>query len=225
MSPRHKHTFDQLRYFIEGDAKYGTTTYHPGDCVYFPEGVAYGPQTGIADVDSIQIVLQWSGPSGIYYPADAEQREAKRALEARGEFRDGVYYPTGGKPRDGFEAILEQITGEPVVYASARYDAPIRMRTAAFAAVADPGDPKVVRRRLARFNECGPDIAVIEIAPGGVLQPERAPADRLYTLISGDGRYGTTPVEGISCMHVRAGDASETLAAHAPCTVLAVTFG
>ena len=167
VSPRHKHTFDQLRYFIEGDANYGSTIYHPGDCVYFPEGVAYGPQVGYNDTDSTQIVLQWGGPSGMYYPSGDEQRAAKLALDALGEFRDGVYYPNGGKPRDGFEALLEHITGERVVYAQPRYDAPIRMRTSAFAAIADPGDPNVTRRHLARFNECGPSVDVVSLEPGG----------------------------------------------------------
>ena len=225
VSPRHKHTFDQLRYFIEGDAKYGSTIYHPGDCVYFPEGVAYGPQVGYNDTDSTQIVLQWGGPSGMYYPSGDEQRAAKLALDALGEFRDGVYYPNGGKPRDGFEALLEHITGERVVYAAARYDAPIRMRTSAFAAIADPGDPNVTRRHLARFNECGPSVDVISLERGGTLRAEIAPADRLYTLISGTATYGTSHIEGITCVHVVRGAASEALAADDPCMVLMVTFG
>jgi hypothetical protein len=225
MSPRHKHTFDQLRYFIEGDAKYGSTVYHPGDCVYFPEGVAYGPQVGYNERDSTQIVLQWGGPSGIYYPSGDEQRAAKLALDALGEFRDGVYYPKLGKPRDGFEAILEHITGKAVVYASARYDAPIRMRTSAFAPETDPTDANVRRRRLARFNECGPDVVLIELTPGGTLRSEPAPADRLYTLIWGSAMYGSSTIDGISCVHVPAGTANDALTALEACTVLVVTFG
>ena len=225
ISPRHKHTFDQLRYFVEGDAKYGSTIYHPGDCVYFPEGVAYGPQVGYNERDSTQIVLQWGGPSGIYYPSGDEQRAAKVALDALGEFRDGVYYPSDGKPRDGFEAILEHITGKAVVYASARYDAPIRMRTSAFGAQVDPDDANVRRRYLARFNACGPEIVLVEITRGGTLRSEPAPADRLYTLIWGSASYGATPVDGISCMHVPGGLWNAALTAIDDCTVLIVTFG
>ena len=225
ISPRHKHTFDQLRYFIDGDAKYGSTVYHPGDCVYFPEGVAYGPQVGYNDADSTQIVLQWGGPSGIYYPSGDEQRAAKLALDALGEFRDGVYYPNNGKPRDGFEAILEHITGQPVTYAGARYDAPIRMRTSAFSAAADPDQPSVRRRRLARFNECGPDVEVIDVLRGGTLRAQPAPADRLYTLIAGSAAYGTIDIEGITCMHVPQGASNDSLTALDDCTVLVVTFG
>ena len=124
LSPRHKHTFEQLRYFIEGDAKYGNIIYHPGDCVYFPEGVPYGPQVSYDDTECTQLVLQWGAPSGVYYPSVEEQGEAKRALDEHGEFRGGVYFPKSGKPQDGFEALLEHITGEPVAYAKPRYDSP-----------------------------------------------------------------------------------------------------
>jgi hypothetical protein len=225
MSPRHKHTFDQLRYFLEGDAKFGSTIYHPGDCVYFPEGVPYGPQVGYNDADCLVLVLQFAGPSGIYYPSGDEQTAAKRALDAAGEFRDGVYFPNDGKPRDGFEALLAQITGAPVAYASPRYDAPIRMRTAAFAAVPDPHDARIARRHLARFNECGPEVEFLTLTAGAVLAPAVPPADRLTVLISGHATYGDAAVDGISCMHVPAGTSSEALTARDDCSVLVVTFG
>jgi uncharacterized cupin superfamily protein len=224
-SPRHKHTFDQLRYFIEGDAKYGNTIYHPGDCVYFPEGVPYGPQVGYNDADSIQIVLQFSGPSGIYYPSGDEQAAAKRALDADGEFRSGVYHPRAGKPRDGFEALLEHITGAPVAYAAPRYDAPIRMRTAAYTATPDPRDARIVRRHLARFNECGPDVVVATLQPGATLASEVPAADRLTVLISGEAVYRGAAIEGIACLHVPYGMTSEALVARTECTLLIVTFG
>ena len=43
-TPRHKHAFDQIRYIISGQAKFGRTLYGAGDCLYMPEGVAYGPE-------------------------------------------------------------------------------------------------------------------------------------------------------------------------------------
>ncbi len=225
ISPRHKHTFDQLRYFIEGDAKFGSTVYHPGDCVYFPEGVPYGPQIGYNGADSVHVTLQFPGPSGIYYPSGDEQAAAKRALDATGEFRDGVYYPREGKPRDGFEALLEHITGAKVAYAKPRYDAPIRMRTSAFAALPDPGEPRIVRRHLARFNECGPDVTVATLQPGATLAPETPAADRLSVLISGTAVYGGVAIEGIACLHVPRGAASKPFLARSECTLLIVTFG
>src|SRR5262245_37571678 len=42
-SPRHRHNFDQVRFTIAGSVKYGPIQTQAGDCIYFPEGVAYGP--------------------------------------------------------------------------------------------------------------------------------------------------------------------------------------
>jgi hypothetical protein len=225
ISPRHKHTFEQLRYFIEGDAKYGNVIYHPGDCVYFPEAVAYGPQVGYNDTDSTQIVLQWGGPSGVYYPSGDEQGAAKRALDEHGEFRDGVYFPKSGKPRDGFEAILEHITQAPVAYAPARYDAPIRMRTSAYAAIPDPADAHVRIQHLARFNECGPEIEMYSVAAGGTLAAQTPAADRLLVLLSGDAAFDDRSLSGITLIHTPQGAFCDALTATADCRVLAVTFG
>jgi hypothetical protein len=225
MSPRHKHTFEQLRYFIEGDAKYGNVIYHPGDCVYFPEGVSYGPQVGYNDTDSTQIVLQWGGPSGVYYPSGDEQGAAKRELDEAGEFRNGAYFPKDGKPKDGFEALLEHITGEPVAYAEPRYDAPIRMRTAAFASTRDPADDRISIQHLARFNECGPEIEFVTVRSGATLAPKTGRADCLSVLLSGSGTYGDQPVDGITLMHVPEGASSNQFTAREDCTILVVTFG
>jgi hypothetical protein len=225
MSPRHKHTFEQLRYFIEGDAKYGNVIYHPGDCVYFPEAVAYGPQVGFNDTDSTQIVMQWGGPSGVYYPSGDEQGAAKRELDELGEFHDGVYFPKSGKPRDGFEAILEHITGAPVAYAPARYDAPIRMRTSAYAAVADPADSRIAVQHLARFNECGPEIEMLTLERGATLPASTPHADTLLVLLSGTAAYDDAVVSGITLIHTPQGAARATLIARNTCRILAVTFG
>jgi quercetin dioxygenase-like cupin family protein len=225
MSPRHRHTFDQLRYFIEGEAEFGKVVYQPGDCVYFPEGVSYGPQRGYNGAESLHLVLQFAGPSQTYYPSGDEQRAAKIELERRGAFRDGVYFPAEGRPRDGFEALLECITGEPVGYAPARYDAPIRMRTAAFAALRDATEPGVVRRHLARFNESGPDVEIVELEPGAALHVATATADRLLTLLEGDARIGDTDLPAIACVHLPQGTPGQTIVARGPCRLLAVTFG
>ena len=35
-SPRHKHTFDQVRYILSGAVKYGRDVYGPETCLYLP---------------------------------------------------------------------------------------------------------------------------------------------------------------------------------------------
>jgi mannose-6-phosphate isomerase-like protein (cupin superfamily) len=225
MSPRHKHTFDQVRYFIEGEAEFGKTVYQPGDCVYFPEGVSYGPQRGHNGAESLHLVLQFAGPSGTYYPSGDEQRAAKDELERRGVFRDGVYFPADGRPRDGFEALLECITGAAIAYAPARYDAPIRLRASAFAPLPDADDPRIVRRQLARFNERGPEISLIELRAGAVLPVAPADTDRLFTLVAGDARVGDADVPAISCVYVPRGTSSGPIAAFSDSRLLAVALG
>lgn len=37
-SPRHKHTFDQVRYILSGAVKYGRDVYGPETCLYLPRG-------------------------------------------------------------------------------------------------------------------------------------------------------------------------------------------
>ena len=46
VAPRHKHNFDQIRMCLSGDGQnYGPDRWiRPGEIVYFPEGVPYGPE-------------------------------------------------------------------------------------------------------------------------------------------------------------------------------------
>jgi quercetin dioxygenase-like cupin family protein len=94
-SPRHRHVFEQIRYYIDGPTKFDRTIYQPGDCVYFPEGVAYGPQTSHNDADCLHVTLQFSGPSGIYFPTTEEQELGAPSSPRPGDSRaDGTTSPT-----------------------------------------------------------------------------------------------------------------------------------
>ena len=226
ISPRHKHTFDQVRYYIDGDAKFGREIYKPGDCVYFPEGVPYGPQIGHGDRDSLHVTLQFGGASGIYFPSHEEQYAAREELsKSGGTFTDGIYTGPDGRKRDGFEAIVERLTGKPPAYAKPRFEGPVRMRTAAFPAIPMEGNPSVAVRRLASFTESGPDIKLVQIEAGARLGAGTSRGDQVRLLLSGDLRYGDTELDGISTMYVPRDDvypASEALTA---CTILVTQFG
>src|SRR5437016_412877 len=62
-SPRHHHTFEQIRYVLGGEVEYAGKTYGAGWLGYFPEGVFYGPQAQLGPGRGI--VLQFPGPSGL----------------------------------------------------------------------------------------------------------------------------------------------------------------
>ncbi len=68
-SPRHRHTFQQVRYVLSGRMKYGSEVYVPGDCLYLPEGAYYGPVKPVEGDGQLHFAdIQFEGPSGIPYP-------------------------------------------------------------------------------------------------------------------------------------------------------------
>jgi hypothetical protein len=198
-SPRHRHTFEQIRYYIDGPAKFGDVVYQPGDCVYFPEGVSYGPQVGYDDQDCLHVTLQFSGPARIYYPTPEEQLHAQEELAQRGTFVGGKYRRADGGEQDAMEATIEHITGKPVRYPEPRYDRPVRMRVPAFRALTAEGDPRVTERRLAAFNERGPAIRFVEAAAGSTLAGATQPFAEVRLLVRGGVRFEGRAYEGQSC--------------------------
>ena len=63
--PRHRHNFDQVRYNVRGQIKYGDTVFPTGWVVYFPEGAYYGPQ--MREVDSLTLLGKIVGDLGAAY--------------------------------------------------------------------------------------------------------------------------------------------------------------
>lgn len=224
ISPRHRHTFEQVRYFIDGNMRFGEETYDAGDCVYFPEGIEYGPQLGVPGSDSLHLTLQWGGPAGIYYPSRSEQFAARQALSAKGTFKDGMYARADGSVVDGFEALVEERTGKPCVYPAPRYERPIRMRTNAFAWQPLGDAPGVAIRRLARFNEVGPEISMLRLATHARLPGCRAEGDEVRLIVTGAVRYGETELDAVSCTYIPDSERVEATEATADTELLAVRF-
>ena len=110
-SPRHRHTFQQVRYVLSGKMKYGSEVYEKGDCLYIPEGAYYGPVKPVESGEQLYFAdIQFEGPSGIPYPEPEEVVDAQRRLAETGTFAEGVYtFPSprrwwthsGGWPRPG----------------------------------------------------------------------------------------------------------------------------
>jgi hypothetical protein len=87
-SPRHRHTFQQVRFLVGGKMKYGREVYEPGDCLYIPEGAYYGPikPVPVEEGGSEQmhfIDIQFEGPSGIPYPDPDDVARSPRRASSR----------------------------------------------------------------------------------------------------------------------------------------------
>jgi hypothetical protein len=187
-TPRHHHAFQQVRW-----AEAGTVNYAPGqsipagDVAYFPRGTYYGPQMKDQGT-SIAIQFGFEGEHQHGEGWDGFQAKARQELEARGEFRDGVYYdqdPETGAPRatDSIQAIYEERyrlrTGKRFVVPPEGYEEPILMHTGAFGYY-DAGPGVQVKQLGCFFDHPGQNgdlrLSLIRLSGGGVHEfgPQRA---------------------------------------------------
>jgi len=226
MSPRHRHTFQQVRFLVEGKMRYGKEIYSVGDCLYIPEGSYYGPITPVAVKDGGTeqmhfVDIQFEGPSGIPYPHPDAVVDAQRALTKKGTFEEGIYTSDSGRKRDAYEAILEELTGQPVKYPPSRLDTYVVMRSNAFPWMEVKGLKGVSQRQLGYYFECGPNIKMLSIKAGASLPATTPDGHRAMFLLSGkvnfDGEefnplsYFVVP-DGVPCAAVQAEEDSEFLA-------------
>ena len=68
LSPRHRHTFQQVRFLVEGKMRYNKDVYNAGDCLYIPEGAYYGPVKPVEKSDGGSeemhfVDMQFEGPA------------------------------------------------------------------------------------------------------------------------------------------------------------------
>jgi hypothetical protein len=187
--------------------------------------VAYGPQIGHGDRDSLHMTLQFSGPSGIYYPSPEEQDRAHRELAEIGKFIGGKYRDGSGSEQDAFEATLAHMTGQPVKYPVPRYDHPIRMRASAFTAHPDAGDERITVRHLASFNESGPRIGFVNASAGACLDGGASDHPEVRFLLSGRADFEGRSYEGLSCFFFPSQIEHDALVAETDCEFLDVRFG
>jgi len=190
-SPRHRHTFDQLRFVVSGRVKYGPLILEDGDCAYFPEGVFYGPQELLSD-EIVNITIQTQGPSWSAFPSEAQVAAATAELLQHGTMdrATGRYHRPDGRMQDGFEAILEQVTGQKVAYPAPRYVTPTLLRSSRFEWVPSRRDPGVDVKPLGIFNATGPGIKLVRLPAGATLAGGRAPHHQMWIVVSGRVRCG-----------------------------------
>lgn len=190
-SPRHRHTFDQVRYVASGRMKVGTAELGPGDILYVPEGAFYGPQKIVeteTEKEAIHFNIQIPGPSrGVYLHAD-EQRAAATELSKVGVFKDGVFI-RDGKTYDGFEAVHMHHTGAEPDYADPRVDGIVVFHTAAVKWQPVQGQRGVTAKHIAYLNDVGPNIKMLKLDPGATLQASKNTWEEFRFVIEGAVEY------------------------------------
>ncbi|QWF19983.1 cupin domain-containing protein [Nocardioides sp. LMS-CY] len=162
--PRHKHNFDQFRYIVSGSVRLGDHVLRAGDCAYFPESVAYGPQH--QDEDADVLAVQFPGASGQYYLSWDEQARVVARLDAETEnFGLDVH----GRPMETSHLVWAAHQGRKVEYASPRYRDIVMMRPQAFDWV--PAGSGLERRYLGIFGERRTSVEMVRITSPQTLQP------------------------------------------------------
>ncbi len=170
-TPRHRHTFDQIRYVLKGTYPVSKGLVMPeGSVAYFPESVHYGPQDRPEGLE--MMVCQLGGASGQGFLSVSRREAANAALAKTGEFKDGIYtyFDENGRKhnKDGSEACYEYATGKKTAYAKPRYNEVILMDPAAYDWI-PAGEKGVFVKRLGSFTERNMKIALVRLESGAVF--------------------------------------------------------
>ncbi len=198
-TPRHRHTFDQIRYTLSGVRQQDDLEMREGECGYFGEGVAYGPQ--LQEEPCVGLILQYQGPSGIPYLTHTELDLARQRLIAEGgTFAKGIYTkvkPDGTKINmDSHAACFEAITGTKMEFPKSRYDRPVIMKPQHYQWVPDRKHAGVEHKHLGTFGEYCSGVRLTRLLPGAKIPAQlREDAQVLY-LVEGSIDYAGKTWQG-----------------------------
>ena len=196
-TPRHRHTFDQIRYVIAGTLPYTETdVLQEGGVGYFPESVHYGPQERAEGLRTM--VLQCGGASGGGYLSVAQREAVNAELATTGAFAKGMYTYTDAEGQthtlDGSQAIFEKAMGHELQFAPPRYTDVIAMDPEAYAWLPS-ADLGVEEKWLGSFTERNLRIGFLRLQAGAVYQAGQHPSIEILFQIDGQvqagvGKYG-----------------------------------
>jgi hypothetical protein len=203
LNPRHKHDFDQVRYYVRGGENYSKEIFGPGDCVYFPEGVPYGPTfTAEGSEENVRLGMQFQGPARRPFFQRLEvQKGDQELLALGGKFEKGLFIWPDGRKQDSAEAIREHLAGAKMDYPTPRYDDYIVMHSQEYPWQPLDGASGVAVKHLGYFNEVGPNIKMIRIDGGASTQPGTAPCQQIRYVIEGEITFEGKDYPAISCMY------------------------
>jgi hypothetical protein len=207
-SPRHRHNFEQIRFQIEGALDFARDgKLEEGTVGYFPEGVAYGPQTQSAGADVATIVLQCGGASGSGYLSQDEVRAGVAALKNEGEFKDGVFRRRADVPGrrnvDGYQAIWEHVNGRAMLYPEPRYSRPFMMNPAHSSWVPLEQAAGVSEKLLGTFTERRSSAAFLNFSKGSRYY---AFGRAVFIVLSGTGHAGDHALRRLTSLYLDRGE-------------------
>ena len=215
-SPRHRHNFEQIRFQLDGTLDFGRDgRMTPGMAGYFPEGVAYGPQSQAAGQDPAPLtaVLQFGGASGSGYLSRDEVASGMAALEPLGSFADGVFRRNedlpGKRNADAFQAIWEHVRNRPMTYPEPRYPAAILVDPARFAWVPLADGPGVEEKLLGIFTERRTTMRLLRLAPGAAYD---AAGRGIYLVAAGAGSVAGEAFRRLTAVFLDRGEAARFFA-------------
>ena len=222
-SPRHRHTFQQVRYVLSGKMKYGKDVYQKDDCLYLPEGSYYGPIKPVDSGEQLHFAdIQFDGFSGIPYPDPDEVIDAQKALEKIGTFKEGVYTFPDGRNRDAYEAILEKISGKKIEYPDPWLNGYTVIRTPKINWRPHESLKGVRIKDLALFFSKGPNLKLINIEKGNILPSSKSPCNIAVFLLEGKLSFNSKNYEKLSYFMLPSGEIYEDFNAIDNCKVLLV---
>jgi hypothetical protein len=222
-SPRHRHTFQQVRYVLAGKMKYGHEVYEKGDCLYIPEGAYYGPIKPVESDEKLHFAdIQFEGPSGIPYPDPDDVVDAQRRLAETGAFEEGVYTFAGGRKRDAYEAILEEITGDRISYPKPLLNSYVVLRSSALPWRAHASLANVECRDLAYFFENGPNIKMAKLSKGVALPAASPIGHRAVFLLEGNLVFAGNDYDALSYFLLPSGEQHAPLEAASDASLLII---
>ena len=216
-SPRHRHSFEQIRFQVEGTLDYDRDgKLSPGMVGYFPEGMAYGPQTQLPDEVPKTLVLQCGGASGSCYLSRPESKAATEELLKIGEFKDGVFRRNDGVPGkrnlDGYQAIWEHVHGRPMTFPKARYPQPIMIEPANYDWLPVAGANGVFEKLLGVVSECRTEVGLLKLDSGAIHD---GGGRGIYFIVSGSGKVGDKTFARHTTVFVERTETAQFIAAEA----------
>ena len=197
-TPRHRHTFDQIRWEIKGD--YSLTeeeTMPEGWVGFFPESVFYGPQA--KDDGVVQLTAQFAGVNGQYVSRRQNIEIQEKLIAEGGSFEGGMYvwHDENGErhQKESGQACDEYFFGRKIEYSTPRYRNYILMNPEAFAWRKHPDLAGVGRRFLGSYTERDVRIEFLQLDPGSQMPYGTHPSVELLYVVEGsitcqDQTYG-----------------------------------